>query len=127
MIYESAPWKDKLLGAAKRLRELMLPTRTPLRRCFAIEQVFFLSAFGMRKLWEAHKLSSSWGQRLVSCRTFALRAQTPTVLSWHKIDEYYDLGSQPTEPANLDQRPRLHRLARNHWAELSQSGNLHSK
>src|SRR5947209_6622967 len=27
----------------------------------------------------------------------------------------------------MAQCPRLRRLARNHWAELSQSGNLHSK
>lgn len=91
MIYESGPWKDKLLGDAKRLRDLMQATRTPLRRTFAIEQVFFLSAFSMRKLWEAHKLSTTWGTGTVPCKQFKLGSHVPTVLSRHDIDEFYDL------------------------------------
>jgi hypothetical protein len=93
MIYESGPWKDRLLRDAKRLRELMRATRTPLRRTFAIEQAFFRSAFSMRKLWEAHKLSSSWGQRSLSCRQYKLKATVPTIFSRHDIDELYDLDA----------------------------------
>jgi hypothetical protein len=93
MIYESGPWKDRLLRDAKRLRGLMRPTRTPLRRNHAIEQVLFLSAFCMRKLWEAHKISTSWGKRAVSCRRYKLRADVPTILKRDEIADFYDLES----------------------------------
>lgn len=93
MIYESGPWKDRLLRDAKCLRELMRATRSPLRRTFAIEQVLFLSAFSMRKLWEAHKLSTSWGQRSILCRQYKLKAAVPTIFSRHDIDKLYDLDA----------------------------------
>jgi hypothetical protein len=46
----------------------------------------------MRKLWEAHKISSSWGQRTVSCRRYKLTADVPTILQRDEIDDFYDLA-----------------------------------
>jgi hypothetical protein len=91
MIYESGPWRDRLLRAAKKLAGLMGPTKFPQRRGFAIERVLFLSAFTMRKLWESNKLSQDWKERTIPCRRYNLIGEVPTVLDRHDIDEFYDL------------------------------------
>jgi hypothetical protein len=91
MIYESGPWKNWLLRAGKRLTALMQPTRTPLRRGYAIESAIFLTAFTMRKLWESNKLSRDWKERTIPCWCYKLTGNAPTVLDRHDIDEFYDL------------------------------------
>lgn len=94
MIYESGPWKEALTRDAKRLATFMQPTRTPLRRAYAIERCLFLAAFTVRKLWESNKLSRDWKERSIPCWRYKLIANVPTLFDRDDIDEFYDFKSR---------------------------------
>jgi hypothetical protein len=94
MIYESGPWKERLLSDARKLAGFMQPTRTPLRRSYAIERSLFLAAFTMRKLWESNKLSRDWKERAIPCWRYKLMGDVPTILDRHDLAEFYDLKNR---------------------------------
>jgi hypothetical protein len=93
MIFESEPWKNALLRDARTLRRFKAPTASPHRRISAIERAVFVSAFSMRKLWDAQKLSSSWRGRSLPCCHFALKGDIPNLLNWHRIEEFYSMDA----------------------------------
>lgn len=97
MIWESKPWKNELLANARLLKRYAESKRRSERRSFGIERTIFLSAYIMRKLWEAGKLSSSWEKRKVACILHPPKSRIPDRLSWHRIDEHYNL-----DVSNLD-------------------------
>jgi hypothetical protein len=97
MIAESKPWKDELLANARTLMRCTHSKRRSERRSLAVERAIFISAYIMRKLWEAEKLSSSWKDRKVRCTIHALKDQAPDFLNWHRIEEHYDLGASKSD------------------------------
>jgi hypothetical protein len=89
MIWESKPWKDELLANARLLKSLQSKRRSG-RRSLAIERTVFLSAYIMRKLYEAGKLSTSWKASRIPCVLHPLKGSVPDLLNWHRIDEHFD-------------------------------------
>lgn len=80
MIWESKRWKDELLANAKLLKQLEKKRRTE-GRAFQFERAIFLSAYIMRKLWEARKLSSVWEKRELACILYPLRGRVPDLFN----------------------------------------------
>jgi hypothetical protein len=97
MIWESKRWKDELLGNAKLLRQLEKKRRTE-GRAFQFERSIFLSAYIMRKLHEARKLSSAWEKREVTCIIYPLKGRVPDLMNWHRLSEFYDFDSGKSVP-----------------------------
>jgi hypothetical protein len=91
MIWESGPWKDELLANVRLLKKLE-PSRRTARREFAIERAVFFSAYIMRKLWEAGKLSSTWKTKRSKCIYHRPKGRFVDRLNWHRIDELFDLN-----------------------------------
>ena len=96
MIWESGPWKDDLLANARLLKKAGARRRTA-RRSFDIERAIFLSAYIMRKLWEARKLSTAWEMRKIPCILHPPKSRVPDCLNWHRIDELYKLEIEKME------------------------------
>jgi hypothetical protein len=68
MISESWPWKQQLLKDADLIDRWASKVST--RRSFLIEKKVFLSAYAMRKLFDAEKLSSNLNGRNVSAQRY---------------------------------------------------------
>jgi hypothetical protein len=96
VIGESRPWKNDLLVNARLLKRITSKRRSA-RRSFEFERTLFVSAYVMRKLWEAGKLSSSWKQRGVPCVLHPPKNRSPDLLNWHRLDELYELDISKRE------------------------------
>ena len=70
MIWESGPWKDLLLNDAALLERWSAKASVTERRSMLIERKVFLAAYTIRKLYEAQKLSTSFRDRSLRCRTY---------------------------------------------------------
>jgi hypothetical protein len=99
MIWESAIWKNDLLSCAKRIRKL-IQRRSPSERAIAnLEKDVFMGFYIIRKLIEAHKVSTANEQMLLSCRKHPAKGKRVTFRNWHRIDELYNFpgGSEHRE------------------------------
>jgi hypothetical protein len=97
MIWESHYWKDELLSNAKLLERLSRTKRRSEFVSFKIERAVFVSAFIIRKLWEAQKLSSSWQAVAVRCSAFKRKERVPDLMNWHQVERFYRLDSPKSE------------------------------
>ncbi|MBX3619369.1 MAG: hypothetical protein KF891_05180 [Rhizobacter sp.] len=59
MIHDSNPWKEELLQTAAWLQRLRLTERTREETHIKLEKAVFFSAYAIRKLVEARKLSGA--------------------------------------------------------------------
>ena len=92
MIYESAPWKRDLLRDAELIdRWRKKPSST--RRSTLLEKRIFVSAFAVRKLIEARRLSTSFAGRSVEARFLPARGRAANRLNNHHFDRQYRLDS----------------------------------
>lgn len=92
MIWESWPWKQRLLKDAD-LIERWARKNPSDRRAFIIEQKVFVGAYAMRKLLESQKLSSSFNDRMVNCDVYPALGKPITIANNHKFDKLYDFSS----------------------------------
>lgn len=92
MIWESGPWKERLVSDADLLERWARKKSVTERRSFLLEQKIFISAYAIRKLIESQKLSSSFSDRSEQCRKFEAVSDQITTQNHHKLDELYDLG-----------------------------------
>ena len=97
MIWESGPWKMQLVRDAGRIRRLaktrLNPDAENEREYVKIERLIFLTAYSMRKLWEANKLSTSWNDQKLQCSKYPIKGNIPDSLNWHHIGRHYDLNA----------------------------------
>lgn len=94
MIADSTPWKDQLLKDAHLIERWSAKPQATERRSILIEKKVFLSAYAMRKLFEAEKLSSELDGHNVKADRFDLLPGKK--LTWRKTyqaDEVFDLTS----------------------------------
>ncbi len=92
MIHESSPWKDLLARDADLIERWAQKPLASVRRSVLIEQKIFMSAYSMRKLFEARKLSSNLNDTCLSAERYARLPDR--ALTWHndyRFDEVYDL------------------------------------
>lgn len=88
MIYESAPWKRDLLRDADLIERWVVKPCSP-RRSELFEKKIFLSAFAMRKLVEARRLSTSFLNRTVRALLLPSVGRRPNRLNNHHFDRQY--------------------------------------
>ena len=92
MIWESSPWKNRLLSDADLLERWAAKKSITERRSFLLEQKIFISAYSIRKLMEAEKVSSYFSDRSERCQRFNALSDHITKLNNHKLDELYDMS-----------------------------------
>lgn len=107
MIHKSSPWKTRLAGDAD-LLERWAGKPPSERRSFLIEQKLFLTAYALRKLDEANRLSSGLLTHAMSVVRFTPTKPGYAAFNNHRFDAYFDL-ERPTAQ-NLPRRRLLNML-----------------
>jgi hypothetical protein len=90
VIDDSIPWKDELVKVADRLDAKTKQKRWSDRTGYLIERDFMVSAFAMRRLIDAHKVSDSLRQRQIPVVRFDLIGNPPDLLGPADIEDSYD-------------------------------------
>lgn len=93
MITDSIPWKQELEKVADRLERRKTQKRWTDRTSFLVERDIMVSAYALRKLHEAHKISDSLAAQRVHVTRHRLAGQVPDVMERYFYWEHYDLGS----------------------------------
>lgn len=93
MIFDSIPWKDELLKIADRLESRKTQRRWTERTGFLVERDIMLSAYAVRKLLEARKISDILAARRVPVRQHSLLGRTPDWWNRSSVWENYDLDT----------------------------------
>lgn len=102
MIYESHPWKTRLGKDAEMIERWAAKPAITARRSFIVEQKVFLSAYAIRRLLDAPKLSTTFHERSVRCRLFsALEGRKVTTANWHDYHELYEFNDPVARSINL--------------------------
>jgi hypothetical protein len=91
MIQDSIPWKDELLRVADRLEKKRTQKRWTERSGFLVERDIMISAYALRKLKEANKLSDALDRRTVVIHRHDLTCCPPDLMSRWELWEHYDL------------------------------------
>lgn len=66
--------------------------RDSMRRNDLLEKKVFLAAYTLRKLMEAHKISSSFSERVLICESSPRASEQMHAWNNHKLDSLYHLG-----------------------------------
>jgi hypothetical protein len=97
MIWESKPWKNRLLADADIVERWAAKPAVTERRSLLFEQKIFLAAYTIRKLTEAKKLSTSFDDRSMHCIQFPAISDCITKSNSHNLAKMYDFEA----PKNL--------------------------
>jgi len=92
MIWESRPWKQYLARCVHGLERRSQQRRWTEASCAAVERDILLSAYAVRKLVEAGKVSDDIEARSLPAVAHLARGRTVDAMNWHRIDELYDLS-----------------------------------
>jgi hypothetical protein len=104
MIWESQPWRDELARIADRFESWRESYDLDDEQvAFEQERDAFLSAFIVRKLIEARKLSNSLLAATVTTDAFPLIDRAPDHMNWHRLGEFYDWERVVSTTLNLEQ------------------------
>lgn len=93
MIDDSIPWKEELSKVADRLEAKTKQQRWTDRTGYLIERDFMVSAFAIRRLLDAHKISDALRQRQIPLTKFNLVGNPPDLLSPADIGDSYDFAN----------------------------------
>lgn len=88
MIWESGPWRDELVKAANRLEKRLTQRRWAERTSFLIERDVMVSAYAIRKLHEARKVSEKVAMAPVPVQRHQLIGRIPDILKTYDLDAY---------------------------------------
>ncbi len=94
MIWESAPWKNGLLKDASLLERWAGKTSRASQRDLIFERKVFLSAYAIRKLFEAEKVCTALHERTVPCFSYPRIDSNMTVLNWHRLEEHFQWDAE---------------------------------
>ncbi len=93
MIWESWPLKRDLMRRANSLRRRKGQRRWSDTSCATVEQDIFISAYGIRKLIDAGKISDEVESSSLRASTHQPSGRAVDIMNWNKIDKLYDLSS----------------------------------
>lgn len=92
MIWESRPWKKEIAHAARSLLARKSQRRWPETSLVHVEKDIFLSAYAIRRLLEAEKLSDEVESISLSGMAHKSQGRPVDIMNWHRIDDLYDLS-----------------------------------
>jgi hypothetical protein len=97
MIRESGPWKAELLRDAELIERWANKTVVSERRSALLERKVFISAYAIRRLNEAVKISSRFREAMLAVTRFPRTATWVHRWNIHRFDEHYDLKDDRIE------------------------------
>lgn len=112
MILESAPWKDELLKDADLLNRWSAKKNRIGRRDLIFEKKIFLSAYVIRKLFEADKVCTVVPEKVISCETYNRTNSFMNPWNWHRIDEHF--GLECSLAASLSYKALINQIVHSH-------------
>ncbi|WP_143266844.1 hypothetical protein [Azospirillum oryzae] len=112
MIWESGPWKDELLKDAEMLNRWSANKKRIAKRELIFEKKLFLSAYVIRKLFEAEKVCTEVPEKVILCETYSRTSSVMTPLNWHRIDEHFEL--QRSSIASLSYKALVNQIVHSH-------------
>lgn len=92
MIWESWPWKKDLERRSAALNKRINQTRWLESSLANVEQDVFLSAYIIRKLLDAKKLSDEVESIALHAKYSIRTGRVPDIMNWHRFEEFYDLA-----------------------------------
>jgi hypothetical protein len=92
VIWESWPWKKNLERRSATLNKRINQKRWPESSLANVEQDIFLSAYIIRKLLEAKKLSDEVESIALHAKRSVRTGRVPDIMNWHRLEEFYDLA-----------------------------------
>lgn len=92
MIWESWPWKRELLKRAASMERRKKQSRWSDASCRKVELDTFLSAYAIRKLLDAKKISDEVEFISLQVLTYQPLSRSVDFMNWDKIDKLYDLS-----------------------------------
>jgi hypothetical protein len=102
MILDSWVWKRDLARRGDVLQKRIQQQRWTEASCANVERDIFLSAYVVRKLLEAGKISDEVESTSLRAVEYYLRKEcTVDIMNWHKLDELYDLSSGTETVVNI--------------------------
>jgi hypothetical protein len=90
MISDPYPWREELLRVADRLEKRKAQRRWTERTMFLIERDIMLSAYSIRKLNEAKRISDRLRGERVRVQRHELVGRVPDMQNGHRFWEFYD-------------------------------------
>ena len=97
MIQRSAPWKAELLRDADLIERWAKKTVESERRSALLERKVFVSAYAIRRLNEAVKISSRFREVTLPITRFPPTGTSVHQWNIHRFDEHYDLSDGRVE------------------------------
>jgi hypothetical protein len=88
MIWESGPWRGELAKVADRLERRLTQRRWTEQTGFLIERDVMVSAYAIRKLHEAWKVSNEVATAPIPVQRHPLIGQAPDILKTDNLDAY---------------------------------------
>lgn len=103
MIDESGPWREELWRVARRLEGRKLQQRWTSRSNFLVERDVMVSAYAIRRLADAYKLSDQMRARTVPVEQYKLIGRAPDLMSRDRLNAFYDLTSGTSQSLGVVQ------------------------
>lgn len=97
MIWESDPWRRQLLRDESILSRLTRATDDTEKQHYRVERIIFVSAYSIRKLYEANKPSTCFDDWNINCSSFIAKSDRITARNIHRFDDLYDIDSKQDE------------------------------
>lgn len=94
MIWDSAPWKYELVRVATDLERRKFQRRWSDSSLAKVERDIFYSAYAVRKLLEANKLSDEVDKSVIEATRYPSLGKPIDFLNWDKIEKLFDLDSE---------------------------------
>lgn len=91
MISDSVPWREELWRIADRLEKKAQQKRWTDRSSFLVERDMMTSAYAIRRLNEAHKISDDLAKTLVPAMRYQRIGAVPDIWDRHEFWTHYDL------------------------------------
>ena len=100
MIFDSRPWKKELHKLSQRLYKVSLHSKMSEAKAVSCEKTIFISAYIIRKLSEASKLS--YELKSISCpiKKYS-NVKHVDLLNWHNISRTFDLSHPIQSTLNI--------------------------
>jgi hypothetical protein len=93
MIQDSIPWKEELLRVAARLDKKRVQKRWTERSGYLMERDIMISAYSMRRLIDAWKVSDGLSSRNFRVQRFPLLDRAPDFMNKYFFWELFDLDA----------------------------------
>lgn len=100
MIFDSLPWKKELHKLSERLHKVSLHSKMSETKAVSCEKTIFISAYIIRKLSEASKLSYELKSISFPIKKYS-NVKHVDLLNWHNISQTFDLSHSTQSTLNI--------------------------